>query len=922
MRRFHKKLDSSGIHPAIASSRNYVVSEDKNDIQESIEATTYAPPSRSWYGYRQLSKCTAGGPVLLMPWYCPGDNKPTLLQFRPDEPLTNKDGSQSKYVIVKNSPTILDVHPCVPEEWLSDENVRLLIVEGLLKADSFLSAMVAGLDENATPEQITEHLRSLPPQERTVPVAIFGVTTWRNCAQWASLPRRNRNVYLAFDADVETNHNVYNQARQFFDFLESSRATPWLVRLSSVGAKDKDGIDDYLASGGLPGDIIASATVELPDPPAAAAEVGKPYVSENGCAVEVVKIDPLTGSGTVKRLIDVGGHIDAIELQRAPSQAEIVNGLIDETDSGRSTSDDRMVRLHVGWIDPDLGETSGYIIGPERMLQVSPDRWDRLHVEVPFGVAATPGWPPTREWLDAVKRETQLNWPKPTAEVRCTVNGWVPGTSGLPVFVLGKSVIGSNSTVALSPSRLNVPMIDRFGLEDPGENWQEKAREVLPEVVYTMLSKGAWTNKGVAMMTMSAGLRPALPLRPKTTLFYVGSRGAGKSWSGSKISGFWARYPDAFNPRSAGGSANDTYASLEHAVGWMPVWVADDLAPDTSRSAAENRESSISSIVRAIANGQGRSRMRPDGSVRETILPRALLVVTAENSLGVSSARDRVVPVVIEPGSLGSQQGVDCVNDLFSLTTLPSDLSACMIRYILSIAQERSWEGAVDFIRKCFEGIDRRTVEFLEAQGLDKGAATRFREMAADLLSPIIVLRNMAKTVGLADDDRISDLFDEDVLGKALGIVVDAVRERAHFAPGEQMLEALRSLLSSGKAHVIPENSAAPFSGNESKFNTDLGWSFDQSRGWTPSGVRIGWYDKENDCVIFSMTSAFTEASKHFSHLVPPGTKCREVFKAMEAEGLVHYKGKQKGGPNYMFKLSNQQVRGVPVPLKIITAGE
>lgn len=65
-------------------------------------------------------------------------------------------------------------------------------------------------------------------------------------------------------------------------------------------------------------------------------------------------------------------------------------------------------------------------------------------------------------------------------------------------------------------------MIERFGLEDPGEAWHQAGPEDLVEVVEAMLGSGAWTNPGIALMTLAAGLRPALPRRYRTSMFLSG----------------------------------------------------------------------------------------------------------------------------------------------------------------------------------------------------------------------------------------------------------------------------------------------------------------------------------------------------------------------------------------------------------------
>jgi len=917
------KLASSAIHPAVARSRGYLYAGPGDELR-TVRATRFHMPSPNWGFPRLLRMATAqAGGVMIMPWYRPGDPQTAAtLQARPDQPVdVGKSGQQAKYLFPKGAEAMIDVHPALPRRWLSDTNVPLVVTEGLLKGDAFISAMINDLDPDVTDDELTSALNALPPQRRYVVATIYGATAWHGLTDWNDLPRRDRDIFIAFDADITVNRAVNREAHYLHKWITNAEGRMWVIQVPApVGSHD--GIDDYLASGGTIDDLLDHITGEVPDLVGDLHEAGKAYVVDDGLRTVLARYDAASRQVVDDPLIDVGGWVEAIEIKRVPTETEILAGAIDPTNGEKATSADRSVRLHVRYIDPDRGESDDEIIGPEKILSVSPDKWDRYPVEIPTEVSLVPEWPPPMPWLAAIKRHTEEEHPRPGVEMRSTSNGWVPGTCGLPIFVLGASVVGANDTVRLSPDRLKVPGIDRFGLNDPGQTWRQRAAECLPTVVGTMLGRGAWTDPGVALITLCAGLRPTMPLRPRTTLFYVGSRGAGKSWSASKANCFWARYPGAVNPRNAGGSASDTAYAIETAIGRMPMWVVDDLAPDSSRGAAENRESAVSAMVRAVANGASRNRMNANGTPRETMPPRALMIVTAENSLGVSSARDRVVPVTIQPGSLGPPEAVEAVSELFDTTTDPSDLTACTIRYLLHRAQDAGWDDVIDYSRKCQGGIDRRITEVLESRDLDKGAATRFREMAADLLCPAIMLRHLAKEADIADHPDLAPLFNDAALTAALEIVVGAVIERRHYTPGAQLVEAVRALLSSGKAHVVAFDGTCPVQGEGSaSINSALGWSTDSAGTQRPGGSAIGYYAPDDGgrdgTVLIRTTPAFAEVRRHYPDLVPPGSKCRETFRAVWAEGLADYKGAQSG-LSVVYYRNGIPRRGVPLSMRLL----
>jgi hypothetical protein len=226
-------LKKSAISPDVAAERGYVSADTKKQLDRLHFA-----------GYQQLV------PGLVIPVRDVTGAIATY-QLRPDVPRITKAGKAVKYESRAKSPMVLDVPPRVRGQ-LGDPAVPLWITEGPRKADAGVSAGLCC-------------------------IALLGVWNWRgsNAAggtmalgDWESVTLKGRRVYIAFDSDVMTKHDVRAALKRFGAFLASRRADVRFVYLPA-GDGAKAGLDDYLFAGGSIDELITTSTPEPREPESA-----------------------------------------------------------------------------------------------------------------------------------------------------------------------------------------------------------------------------------------------------------------------------------------------------------------------------------------------------------------------------------------------------------------------------------------------------------------------------------------------------------------------------------------------------------------------------------------------------------------------------------------------------------------------------
>ena len=172
----------------------------------------------------------------------------TIEQLRPDNPPLNKDGRPLKYIFPKGSGGLIGIAPGFGDHQ-QNSAIPALIVEGTKQTLAAAST-----------------LPSISPI--AVPFGIAGCWNWRKDGKPSPALERmalqGREVIVAFDGDVLTNHSVFAAAKA----LRESLLKEYLakeVRFMQIpaGGSGKDGLDDLL--GRVPEDRRADVLQKLLD---------------------------------------------------------------------------------------------------------------------------------------------------------------------------------------------------------------------------------------------------------------------------------------------------------------------------------------------------------------------------------------------------------------------------------------------------------------------------------------------------------------------------------------------------------------------------------------------------------------------------------------------------------------------------------
>lgn len=972
-----EKLSQSAVAPLVAAARPYrtVRPEDVKDVAARLLRVEAQSTPR-----RQLGRAVAGGDVMLMPWHsldtvgpCASREEfprtPSSWQMRPSAPVLSADGDLRKYLNLYGSESVMDVHPATPIEWVTSAPT-VAFVEGLIKGDAVVSGVLraAGVTDQDLTEathlagadlaraRLRELMRSVPQDQQVLVVSFIGVYNWRHRDEWNSLHLSGREGVVAFDADAAKNRQVWNQAQELLTYLRKDSRRMRSVRMldlsraGATAAASKVGIDDYLAGIGRWEDIPAFLG-DLPDLEAdLGADVphGAWAVSEDGCSVrEAIHQTDSRGNPLPVEWVErvpIGGRIAAREVRRQPDPRESETGRIDH---GIESASDEIVKVEVSWRDPVTGsKVTGSISGPSLILGLSPKDWARpsARVEFPPGLLDLPAWPPAEpeKWLRAVKAH---RLEEKTERVRMETMGWVPTEDGSAKFIAGRQVVTADG---IADGTAEAGVLDSlagaasFGVLPPADpaRWREQALSDLEEVLDAYIRSGAIADPLIAATVLALGLRPAVPVRPQVTCYLVGSKAAGKSFLSSFMMSFWQPRPGTWNEKSLPGSASDTVASMEHAVARAMIWVADDLAPSVSKARAEQNEAAMSELIRSVFNGTGKRRMNPDMTSREVNVPRALLVVTAENELSVPSAADRVVVLPVARGTLApSSADTAPLVEMRDETGVAARLCGGLLRWICTWAATfpGGFEALTHMLRDDTTAACRAAATAAMTNAAGSGIAARHAGMAADLMLVFPLLRRMAQDLGAGP--QTLELLEETLPARVAEQVRRSFVDQQLVTPGRAVLRAVSHALSGGYGHVVSLSAVSrpPVQDREDAdvINSALGW---QAKGEVLAGQgrKVGWLvstraDKRQLVVILDPLVAFKIAQDAFPGLLVSGMKPAQTWASVWSEGLavpetLGWRRKQTGSgaksPVVRVSSHGQSFEGVPVLLSHLLSAD
>ncbi len=713
-------------------------------------------------------------------------------------------------------------------------------------------------------------------------VSLGGVGNWHSNPDWNTLNLRGREAWIAVDGDVQTNWNVWNQVHQMWELLERKRAVPRLldlaVAMEDTSGQDqapivsKMGLDDYLAQIGTWSSLTPRVLPALPPcPPKESTVAFKDWrMNDTACTAEEYVPNPDVAGVNHPRWetrCAISGRIASVEQRREATPTEIRTGHFDDSPEAEATATAECT-IEVSFLDDTTGERiTRTVSGPASLLSDPPAEWHRRGATLPTEIHKHRDWPPPLQWRGAMKGHRQE---KQVSRFAWAQMGWVPVQGGHPVYIVGDQVIGTtgftdNATPGITEHTLSGA--SRFGVDLPVD--LDQARADLRELVDVYYRNGAWADRRLGALVVAAGIRPAVPIRPHTTIYFEGKKAAGKSWSASAIMAFWQASAKGWGEKLPGG-AKDTMASTELAVSRANIWVIDDLAPTGDQRQAQAELARLGDLIRSVHNGSGKRRADQNMDLRATHDPRALLIITAENEHNVASVRDRIVFAPVD--GLGTDEAVAAVERMRDVTGIPGRISGAVLQDLARLTATHGWSQYAEMLAGVYDR-DSRTAA--DATG-DGDKAIRHGRLAADIVLGIRVLGDYAAEIGCKDLRKAFGEMARDVFS----LVADHYVSQKTTSPGRSALAAVRATLASGQAHIVSLTTpgAPPATGEEAgAINNLLGWTATPDGGSRPGGPSIGRiaYPKGEGVVFLNAIPAFNEARRNHPDLIPYGSTYR-----------------------------------------------
>jgi len=223
-------LLGSGISLDVILDRGYISIFGKAPLK----AAGYAPAQRR-------------APGILIPTYGP-DGLPAGSQYRPDNPRTGAKDKPVKYETPGKSSLRLDMPPRCQKD-IGNPGIPLWITEGAKKIDALASRGACALSLNGV-----WGFKGRNEFGATVLLADFDYVAWKD-----------RRVYLAFDADAATNHQVRKALERLAEHVKRRGGQIQIINLPMGDDGAKTGVDDYLAEGHTLDDLLALATDDMPE---------------------------------------------------------------------------------------------------------------------------------------------------------------------------------------------------------------------------------------------------------------------------------------------------------------------------------------------------------------------------------------------------------------------------------------------------------------------------------------------------------------------------------------------------------------------------------------------------------------------------------------------------------------------------------
>jgi hypothetical protein len=741
-----KLLADSAISVEVAQARKYTSVERKARLEQ--------------YGFSRSQRLV---PTLLIPIY-DAFGEHALYQHRPDEPRI-RDGKRLKYETCFGSKLVVDVPPLVRGD-LRNPKLPLVITEGSRKADAGVSAGLCC-------------------------ISLLGVWGWRGTndqggktalAEWEAIALNGRVVYLCFDSDVIRKREVFEALRRLKGFVENRGAEVWVTYLPSAEGGTKVGLDDFLASGHTPDELLALGQQELEPPPPSEYVSANPYFDTPGGLFwkrrtrdgEIVT--PLTNF--TARIVADFSEDDGIEVRRVfDLEAKLHN-------ERRRFSVPAAQFPSLNWAIEQLG--AGAIVYPGNGQR------DHARAAIQFISDA----PEHRTFTHTGWRQIDGEW----------------------VYLHANGAVGSGGTVSNVEVRLSDPL-SRFALPEPPDGVE------LVGVVRKSLQFLEVAPDQITFPIYGAVFRAALG-STDFSLHIAGPTGAGKSELAALAE---QHYGPTLDARHLPGSWSSTGNALEGLafIAKDALLVVDDFCPAGGTAEVQRYHREADRFLRAQGNASGRQRMQSDGTLRPVKPPRGLVLSTGEDTPRGQSLRSRLFVLEVDPSMVNWERATVC------------QLDAAAGRYASVLA------GFVRWLAPKYGDTQanlRAQVVELRAAATHNTAHRRTPEIVANLAVGLRTFLGFAEEVGAVTADEAATLIDRGWAALGQG-ALEQEQYQLTSEPGGLFLSLLRTAIARGGAHIASVDGTPPDLPGSWGWREKRDGSRSE---WQPVGDRVGWLDGDD----------------------------------------------------------------------------
>jgi hypothetical protein len=748
-----------------------------------LQASKIAPGVQAARGYRSIvtkavvvrlgfSDRQANVPALLIPqWNVAGEV--AGYQLRPDQPRVGQGGRPIKYETPKRARLVIDVPPPARKQ-IGDPKVSLWITEGSRKADAAVSQGLCC-------------------------ISVPGVYGWRGTnddggtvalPDWEQIALNDRTVYLAFDSDVLTKRSVLRALSRFLRFLESRRAQVHIVSIPAGPGGAKVGLDDYFAAGGDLLSLVNTASDDLPAPEPDPAEepTAGPYGVRGG---RICVHKPGEAGGQWIPLCEFDARI-AEEVQ---------------TGDGQSTAAEYVI----------IGTLAGGRDFPP--IRVAAKRFPSLDWALEWGADAIvgAGFGTKDKLREAIQR---LSAGKTKRRHEYTHTGWrYFDEYGWAYLHAGGAVTAGGLVQGLCVSLTDRAMFLRLPAPPEGEALRTAVRLALemldcaPDRITAPLLGAVWRAPLNEMQP--ADLVPGLFGQSgvmKSELAALAMRWYGPDFDRLHLPAAWAATPNhlervAFDFKDA-------------------LLVIDDFAPSGSSHDIARYHAAAERVIRGAGNAAGRGRMGADLTLRPSFKPRALVVLTGEDTPRGQSVQARMVSLDVEAGDVDAER-----LSVYQASPSKDAPSQAMAGFLVWLA------ARFDEVRAELPA----TLARLRTALVGQGRHPRMPDALANLLAGWWVFLRFA-----VDVSALSPAEARAYAARAAAAFLQVADDQASLAaavnPATRYLEWLAAALTMGDLH---------FAGPDGQVPNEAGsWGWTERPGgtgpyeepiWTPRGKCVGW---------------------------------------------------------------------------------